>query len=94
MLKNLPLALTMAVALPPFAADEHNVVAGLVATDTPLERHGVDPVFIELQDRVEGEAEFTAVHAGVVYYFAGTDHHAAFEKWPVRYLPQNDGSCS
>ena len=95
MLKSILLALAMAVALPAFAADEHNVVPGLTAAGAPLGLHGVDPVaFIQLDNRVDGSAEFTAVHDGVAYYFASAANKAAFEKRPARYVPQNGGFCT
>lgn len=96
MLKNIFLTFAMIImASTAFAADEHNVVPGLTAAGAPLGLHGVDPVaFIELENRVDGSAEFTSVHNGVAYYFASAANQAAFDKRPVRYVPQNGGFCT
>ena len=57
-----------ATVSPVLAADEHNTVAGLTAAGAPLGLHGVDPVaFIDLGNRLEGVARYTAVHDGVAY---------------------------
>lgn len=82
-------------AAPGHAADEHNVAPGLTAANAPLGLHGVDPVaFIDIGNRVEGRAEFTAVHDGVAYYFATQENMETFEAQPARYLPQNGGFCT
>ncbi len=95
MLKTILFALALGVAVPAIAADEHNVVPGLTAVGAPLGLHGVDPVaFIELENRVDGSAEFTAVHDGVAYYFASAANQATFEKQPARYVPENGGFCT
>ncbi len=80
------LALIAAVSVSPaWAADEHNTVPGLTAVGAPLGLHGVDPVaFIDLGNRIEGTAEFTAVHDGVAYYFATEDNLDAFEDDPEK----------
>lgn len=77
------------------AADEYNAAPGLTAAGAPLGLHGVDPVaFIDIGNRVEGRAEFTAVHDGVAYYFASKDNMKAFKSSPAAYLPQNGGFCT
>jgi YHS domain-containing protein len=90
------LALIAAISVTPaWAADEHNTVPGLTAAGAPLGLHGVDPVaFIDIGNRIEGTAEFTAVHDGVAYYFATEDNLDAFEDDPERYIPQNGGFCT
>jgi len=90
------LALIAAVSVTPaWAADEHNTVPGLTAVGAPLGLHGVDPVaFIDLGNRIEGTAEFTAVHDGVAYYFATEDNLDAFEDEPEKYVPENGGFCT
>ncbi|MDX1709666.1 MAG: YHS domain-containing (seleno)protein [Rhodovibrionaceae bacterium] len=90
------LALIAAVSITPaWAADEHNTVPGLTAVGAPLGLHGVDPVaFIDLGNRIEGTAEFTAVHDGVAYYFATEDNLDAFEDEPEKYVPENGGFCT
>jgi len=99
MIKNLSaatLALTGLLSLgTAFAADEHNTVPGLTAAGAPLGLHGVDPVaFIEIGNRVDGSAAYTAVHDGVAYYFASAANKERFERSPARYEPQNGGFCT
>ena len=85
-------ALTTSIA---HAADEYNTATGLTAAGAPLGLHGVDPVaFIEIGNRIEGSATYTAVHDGVAYYFSSAANKKAFEKSPKRYLPQNGGFCT
>lgn len=80
---------------PAFAADEHNTVPGLTAVGAPLGLHGVDPVaFVQLNNRIEGSASFTATHDGVAYYFASEDNKKAFAKNPSKFEPQNGGFCT
>lgn len=80
---------------PAFAVDEHNTVPGLTAVGAPLGLHGIDPVaFIDIENRIEGTAKHTAVHDGVAYYFASDANLKAFEKNPVKYVPQNGGFCT
>ncbi|PQA85802.1 YHS domain-containing (seleno)protein [Hyphococcus luteus] len=90
------LALTAAaIATPAFAADENNAAPGLTAAGAPLGLHGVDPVaFVEIGNRVEGTAEFTAVHDGVAYYFATRKNMNAFKRAPEKFLPANGGFCT
>jgi YHS domain-containing protein len=83
------------VATPAFAADEHNVSAGLTAAGAPLGLHGVDPVaFIKLGNRIDGTAAHTAVHDGVAYYFSSAENMKEFQHSPAAYLPQNGGFCT
>ena len=78
-----------------FAADEYNTATGLTAAGAPLGLHGVDPVaFIEIGNRIEGTAAYTAVHDGVAYYFSSEANKQAFEKSPSKYLPQFGGFCT
>ena len=99
-MRTLPLAalaLTAMVAAGPaaFAADEYNTSAGLTAAGAPLGLHGVDPVaFLNLGNRIDGNARDTAVFDGVAYYFDSPESKAAFEAHPERYLPQNGGFCT
>lgn len=82
-------------AVPALAADENNVAPGLTYAGAPLGLHGVDPVaFLDIGNRVEGRAEFTAVHDGVAYYFATEANKDAFEDNPEAYVPQNGGFCT
>ncbi len=87
--------MTAFVASPSFAADEYNTAAGLTAAGAPLGLHGVDPVaFIDINNRVEGRAEFTAVHDGVAYYFASKKNLDTFKASPASYIPENGGFCT
>lgn len=80
---------------PAFAEDEYNISTGLTAANAPLGFHGVDPVaFLDLDNRIEGDAQFTAVHDGVAYYFASRANMNKFKKSPAAYLPQNGGFCT
>ena len=80
---------------PLFAADEYNVSVGLTAAGAPLGLHGIDPVaFVDLGNRVEGSAQYTAVHDGVAYYFDSEANKALFEKNAANYLPENGGFCT
>lgn len=80
---------------PVFAADEHNTVPGLTAVGAPLGLHGIDPVaFIEIGNRIDGNATYTAVHDGVAYYFSSETNLKAFKKAPEKYVPQNGGFCT
>lgn len=82
-------------AVPAIAADEHNTAPGLTAAGAPLGLHGVDPVaFIKNGNRVEGRAEYTAVHDGVAYYFSTEANMEAFEDDEAAFVPQNGGFCT
>lgn len=90
------LAMVSAMAsVPAFAADEFNTAPGLTAAGAPLGLHGVDPVaFIDIGNRVEGRAEFTAVHEGVAYYFSTEGNMRKFKRNAATYTPQNGGFCT
>ena len=91
---TIALAAVLAAA-PAYAVDENNVAPGLTAAGAPLGLHGVDPVaFIEIGNRVEGRAEYSAVHEGVAYYFSTEENQETFEDDPSRYLPENGGFCT
>lgn len=84
-----------ALSAPAMAADEYNTSSGLTAAGSPLGLHGVDPVaFVSLGNRIDGTAQYTAVHDGVAYYFASQEAMAAFTAHPDQYLPQNGGFCT
>ncbi len=86
---------TVLAAAPAYAVDENNVAPGLTAAGAPLGLHGADPVaFIEIGNRVEGRAEYAAVHEGVAYYFSTEENQEIFEDDPARYLPENGGFCT
>ena len=90
------LALISAMAATPaFAADEFNTAPGLTAAGAPLGLHGVDPVaFIDIGNRVEGRAEFTAIHDGVAYYFSTEANMRKFKRNAADYTPENGGFCT
>lgn len=84
-----------ALSAPAMAADEYNTSSGLTAAGSPLGLHGVDPVaFVSLGNRIDGTAQYTAVHDGVAYYFASQEAMDAFTAHPDQYLPQNGGFCT
>ncbi len=84
-----------ALSAPAMAADEYNTSSGLTAAGSPLGLHGVDPVaFVSLGNRIDGIAQYTAVHDGVAYYFASQEAMDAFTAHPDQYLPQNGGFCT
>ncbi len=89
-------ALATAVSITPaYAVDEHNTVPGLTAAGAPLGLHGVDPVaFIQLGNRIDGSAKYTATHDGVAYYFASEANKQAFEQASANFVPQNGGFCT
>lgn len=78
-----------------FAADEYNTAPGLTAAGAPLALQGMDPVaFVDLENRVEGAADFTAVHDGVAYYFDSKANMETFQANPEKYVAQNGGFCT
>ena len=80
---------------PALAVDEYNTAPGLTAAGAPLGLHGVDPVaFLDIGNRLDGTARYTAIHDGVAYYFASQENLKAFEKNPARYTPQNGRFCT
>ncbi len=80
---------------PAFAADEYNTAPGLTAAGAPLALQGVDPVaLLDLDNRIQGSAEFTATHDGVAYYFDSKDNMKSFKKNPSRYVAQHGGFCT
>ena len=95
MIRNFIITTLLLVSAQAFAIDENNVVPGLTAAGAPLGLHGVDPVaFIELGNRVDGSAGYTAVHDGVAYYFDTAANMKTFESNPKRFVPQNGGFCT
>ena len=92
---TIALSSVMAFAPASFAADEYNTSNGLTAAGAPLGLHGVDPVtFVNLGNRINGSAKFTAVHDGVAYYFASEEKMKKFQSSPASFLPQNGGFCT
>ena len=88
-------AMTALTTVPALAADEYNTAPGLTAAGAPLGVHGVDPVaFIDIGNRIDGTAQYTAVHDGVAYYFATKANMSAFKKSPASYVPENGGFCT
>lgn len=80
---------------PAFAADEHNVVPGLTAVGKPLGLHGIDPVaFLDIGNRIEGTATFTAIQDDVAYYFSSKANMDTFKRNAAKYVPENGGFCT
>lgn len=65
-----------------------------------LDRNGVaiqgyDPVAFFTDNRpVKGNAQFQSEYRGAKYYFASSEHKAAFDKEPAKYEPQFGGYCA
>lgn len=65
-----------------------------------LDRNGVaiqgyDPVAFFTDNRpVKGNAQFQSEYRGATYYFASSEHKAAFDKEPAKYEPQFGGYCA
>lgn len=77
------------------AVDEYNVGPGLTYVGAPLALRGVDPVaFVEIGNRIPGQARYAVEHDGVAYYFATESNQKQFKDNPQRYLPQNGGFCT
>jgi YHS domain-containing protein len=43
---------------------------------------------------VKGNAQFQSEYHGATYYFASSEHKAAFDKEPAKYEPQFGGYCA
>lgn len=85
----------IAVAMPAFAEDEHNVSTGITTAGVPLGLHGVDAVALATSNSVaEGDARYTIVDDGVAYYFASEDSAKKFKANPAMYAPQYGGFCA
>ena len=71
------------------AKDLVNVVRSGVALQ------GYDPVAFFTENRpVKGNAQFQSEYRGAKYYFASSEHKAAFDKEPAKYEPQFGGYCA
>ena len=89
------LLLAGTLSVPALAADEYNTTPGMTAAGAPLGLHGVDPVaFIDIGNRIDGAATFTAVHDGVAYYFASRENMNTFKRNPEKYTPAYGGFCT
>ena len=56
---------------------------------------GYDPVAFFTDNRpVKGNAQFQSEYRGAKYYFASSEHKAAFDKEPAKYEPQFGGYCA
>ncbi|MCC0036658.1 MAG: tat pathway signal sequence domain protein [Hoeflea sp.] len=56
---------------------------------------GYDPVAYFTESKpVPGDPAITATHDGAIYRFASTEHRAAFEADPGKYVPQYGGYCA
>lgn len=83
------------MTFPAIAADEFNTVPGMTAAGAPLGLHGVDPVaFIDIGNRIDGSAKYTAIHDGVAYYFSSKETMNTFKKNPAKYTPAYGGFCT
>ncbi|MEO6687419.1 MAG: YHS domain-containing (seleno)protein [Dyadobacter sp.] len=56
---------------------------------------GYDPVaYFAASKAVEGKKEFSAIDAGVTYYFATAQNRDLFKANPAKYKPQYGGWCA
>jgi YHS domain-containing protein len=56
---------------------------------------GYDPVAFFTDSRpVKGNPQFESEYHGAKYYFASSEHKAAFDKEPAKYEPQFGGYCA
>ena len=100
MKNKLPIAMIavasiMTMSSSAFAIEEYNTSNGLTAVGKPLGMHGVDPVaFIDITNRIDGDAKYTATHDNVAYYFSSKETMKNFKANPAAYLPQNGGYCT
>lgn len=77
------------------AADEVNVANGLTLNGNPLGLHGFDPTAaVDGLGPTLGEADFTATHNGVDYYFASAEALDRFLADPTGNLPHYGGFCA
>jgi YHS domain-containing protein len=81
--------LLMALSVIAPAKELHNLDRNGVAIQ------GYDPVAFFTDHRpVKGNAQFQSDYHGAKYYFASTEHKAAFDKDPAKYEPQFGGFCA
>ncbi len=91
----LTIAATSTLSNISFAEDEYNVGPGLTYAGSPLALRGVDPVaFIEIGNRINGQASFVTNYDGVAYYFINEANQRKFENNPQKYAPENGGFCT
>lgn len=89
------LALVASTAPAALAEDENNVSSGYTLAGAPLGLHGSDPVaLIQTGIRLDGSAEYAAVHEGVAYYFANQANLRTFRRNPEQYIPAYGGFCA
>lgn len=89
------LSAAIGTSLQTYAVDEVNAGPGLTYVGAPLAIRGIDPVaFIELGNRIQGQATWASKHKSVAYYFSSEDNLKKFEKSPDRFIPQFGGFCA
>lgn len=94
-LRAIALGISLTLATPALAADEHNAGPGLTAAGAPLGLHGFDPVAYFTESAAKpGAAEHAASHDGITYYFASDANRKTFEADPARYAPAFGGFCA
>ncbi len=90
-MKRLFLAFLVLVALSTIATAKEllNVDRNRIAIQ------GYDPVAFFTDSRpVKGNPQFQSAYRGAKYYFASSEHKAAFDKEPAKYEPQFGGYCA
>jgi YHS domain-containing protein len=57
--------------------------------------HGYDPVALFADSKaVKGDPRYQSSYAGAIYYFHSAANKDAFDKEPVKYVPQYGGHCA
>jgi YHS domain-containing protein len=62
--------------------------------DQNVALEGYDPISYFSDRPVIGNPSITAIHNGVIYYFATPENKAQFEVNPEQYIPQYGGFCT
>jgi len=63
--------------------------------DSKIGLQGYSPVsYLDLGLAQKGVKQFKTVHNKIAYYFTSAEQKAAFEKNPVKYVPQYGGFCA
>ena len=63
--------------------------------DSKIGLQGYSPVsYLDLGLAQKGVKQFKIVHNKIAYYFTSEDQKTAFEKNPLKYLPQYGGFCA
>jgi YHS domain-containing protein len=71
------------------------VKAVAIGNDAHVMLEGHDVVaYFTLGRHAPGSPQFKSVHQGVTFHFMNAEHKAAFDREPLRYIPQYGGFCA